>query len=240
MIKREGAAFFSINTFYKYVNLLKLNRPRLVHRRRNHHIGIRASTPLQILHVDVTVFRTADNKKNFIHIIQDNFSRSILQWVVKSTCMAQSTFEILNKAYEKYLHPADIENCQLISDDGSENYGTVKEFIKNSRLPTIQHLIAQRDIEFSNSMIEAANKKLKYNFLYHHHIANHEELVNYVEQSVNDYNNRPHHVLHGLTPLEVLHGQTPRPDKYAAQIQQSKANRLKENKKIKCCYHSFW
>jgi hypothetical protein len=31
----------------------------------------------------------------------------------------------------------------------------------------------------------------------------------------------------------------PSPDKYAAQIQQSKANRLAENKKIKCCYHGF-
>ena len=167
MIKREGAAFFSINTFYKYVNLLKLTRTKPPHRRKHHCIGIRASTPLQILHVDVTVFRTADNKKNFIHIIQDNFSRSILQWVVKTTCMAQSTFEVLNNVYERYLQPADIGDCQLISDDGSENYGPVKQFILNSKRPTIQHLIAQRDIEFSNSMIEAANKKLKYNFLYH-------------------------------------------------------------------------
>ena len=42
MIKREGAAFFSINTFYKYVNLLKLNRPGPAHRRKRHHVGIRA------------------------------------------------------------------------------------------------------------------------------------------------------------------------------------------------------
>lgn len=202
-------------------------------------MGIRASAPLQIIHVDVTVYRTADNKKNYIHIIQDNFSRAILQCLVKITCVAQSTFELLENVHKEYLHPAGIENCQLISDDGSENYGPVKQFIKDSKCPAIQHLIALRDIVFSNSMIEAANKKLKYNFLYHHHIANYEELVKYVEPSVNDYNNRPHHVLHGLTPLEVLHGQIPGPDKYATQIQQSKANRLKENKKIKCCYHSF-
>ena len=194
---------------------------------------------MQILHVDVTVFRTADNQKSYIHIIQDNFSRTILQWVVRKTCLAQSTFELLENVHEEYLQCAGIENCQLISDDGSENYGPVSSFIANSKSPAIQHLIAQRDIEFSNSMIEAANKKLKYNFLYHHHIANYDELVNYVELSVNDFNNRPLHVLYGLTPLEVLHGQTPGPDKYATQIQQSKANRLKENKKIKCCYHSF-
>jgi putative transposase len=194
MIKREGAAFFSINTFYKYVNLLKLNRSQLRNRRKHHHIGIRAIKPLQILHVDVTVFRTADNKKNYIHIIQDNFSRTILQWMIGTTCLAQSTFELLKNVHGEYLQTAGIENCQLISDDGSENYGPVKDFIKNSKYPEIQHLIAQRDIEYSNSMIEAANKKLKYNFLYHHHISNHEELIKYVERSVDDYNNRPHHV----------------------------------------------
>ena len=239
MIKRDGAAYFSINTFYKYLNLLKLNRPRKLHRRKHHHTGIRANAPLQIIHADVTIFRTANNHKNYIHLIQDNFSRAILQPAVQRNCIAQTTFENLKVVYEKYLHPAGIENCQLLSDDGSENYGPVKTFIENSQFPFIQHMVAQRDIDFSNSMIEAANKQLKYRFLYHHHIADYDALVKYVEQSVNDYNNRPHHVLHGLTPLEVLQGKIPNPHAYTEQTQQSKANRLIENKKIKCCYHSF-
>jgi putative transposase len=239
MIKREGAAYFNISTFYKYINLLNLKRFGLAHRRKHHHMGIRARTPLQIIHVDVTVFRTADNKKNYIHLIQDNFSRAILQPAVQRNCTAQTTFENVKVVYEKYLHPADIENCQLISDDGSENYGPVKTFIENSQFPSIQHLIAQRDIEFSNSMIESANKQLKYRFLYHHHIADYDALVKYVEQSIKDYNNRPHHVLNGLTPLEVLQGKIPNPHAYSNQIQQAKTNRLTENKKIKCCYHSF-
>ena len=88
-------------------------------------------------------------------------------------------------------------------------------------------------------MIEAANKQLKYQFLYHHHIANHDALVKHIEQAVNDYNNRPHHVLHGLTPSEVLQKQIPSPHNYATQIQKAKANRLTENKKVKYCYHSF-
>jgi putative transposase len=181
-----------------YFNIGK--RSELAHRRKHHHTGIRANALLQIIHADVTVFQTADNKKNYIHLIQDNFSRFIPQWAVRTSCTAQTTFENLNSVYEKYLHPAGIEDCFFISDDGSENYGPVKGFIESSKYPSIQHLIAQRDIEFSNSMIEAANKQLKYRFLYHHHIADDDALVKYVEQSVNDYNNRPHHVLHGLTP----------------------------------------
>jgi putative transposase len=239
MIKREAAAYFNISTFYKYVNLLNLKRSGPAHRRKHHNTGIRASASLQIIHSDVTIFRTADNNKNYIHLIQDNFSRAILQPAVQQNCTAQTTFENLKIVYKKYLQPAGIENCQLISDDGSENYGPVKGFIESSKYPSVQHLIAQRDIEFSNSMIEAANKQLKYRFLYHHHIADYDSLVKYVEQSVNDYNNRPHHVLHGLTPLEVLQGQIPNPHVYATKILQAKANRLTENKKIKCCYHSF-
>ena len=39
--------------------------------------------------------------------------------------------------------------------------------------------------------------------------------------------------------LEVLQGQIPSPHIYTTQIQQAKSKRLAENKKIKCCYHSF-
>jgi putative transposase len=94
----------------------------------------------------------------------------------------------------------------------------VRDFIKNSKCTAIQHLIAQRDIEYSNSMIEAANKQLKYHFLYHHHIADYDALVKYVELSVNDYNNRSQHVFYGLTPLEVLQGQIPSAHSYSTQI----------------------
>jgi putative transposase len=88
-------------------------------------------------------------------------------------------------------------------------------------------------------MIEAANKHLKYRFLYHYHIPDYESLVKYVEQSINDYNSRPHHVLHGLTPNEVLRGQIPDPHSYATQILQSKAKRLLENKKSSVAITAF-
>ena len=63
----------------------------------------------------------------------------------------------LQSVYERYLLPAGIPNCQFFSDDGSENYGPVKAFIESCQYPSLQHLVAQKDVEFSNSMIEAAN-----------------------------------------------------------------------------------
>ncbi len=179
---------------------------------------------------------TADNIKNYIYLIQDNFSRAILSCKVATHCNAKIAFENLTDVYRQYLSQARIDNCQLITDDGSENFGAVKNWIASSPSLPIRHLVAQRDIDFSNSMIEAANKQLKYRFLYHHHIPNHLALVKYVEAAVQDYNNRPHDVLWGLTPFEVLNGH--RYDKVAhdQQTLAAKICRIQENKKTKCCY----
>ena len=105
--------------------------------------------------------------------------------------------------------------------------------------PSIEHLIAQRDIVFSNSMIEAANKQIKYGFLYRRNIRDCESLVKYVLEAVEDYNNRPHDVLGGLTPIEVLNGQTINIARDQQQILIAKAARMVENKKLKCCQSGF-
>jgi hypothetical protein len=68
--------------------------------------------------------------------------------------------------------PANISECMLLTDDGSENYGVAKQWITGSDAPKIRHFIAQVDVHYSNSMIEAANKQLKYRFLNHHKINN--------------------------------------------------------------------
>ena len=74
-LRRDKAVAFQLPTFYKYVRLLQLQRPSAAHRRKNHTAGLRAGSPLAILHADLTLFRTADNIKNYIYLIQDNFSR---------------------------------------------------------------------------------------------------------------------------------------------------------------------
>jgi hypothetical protein len=88
-------------------------------------------------------------------------------------------------------------------------------------------------------MIEAANKQLKYRFLYHHHIPDHHALIQYIDNAVLDFNHRPHDVLNGLTPFEVLNGG--QFDKAAdqQQILMAKESRIAENKKARCCYSSF-
>jgi putative transposase len=236
---RDGAAAFAISTFYKYVSLLNLNRKFACKRRKNHYTGIRANAPLRIIHADLTIFKTADNARNYIYLIQDNFSRAILKYRVAKEYRAQITFENLTEVNDLYLKPSGCETCELITDDCAENYGPVKDLIAGSANPVIRHIIAQRDVEFSNSMIEAANKQIKYHFLYHQHIPDYEALEKHAAAAVEDYNNRPGHVLNGLTPLEVLNGKVIDPAAYRKSITLAKTRRAEENKKAVCCYCSF-
>ena len=221
------------------MKLLKLERSKAISRRKNHQIGIRASKPLEIIHADVTALTLKDNTRAFIYLGQDNFSRAILSYRCAREHKAQYSLENLKYVYHNFLARSGIGHCSLITDDGSENHGEATKFLKACQSPEIAHLIAQKTITHSNSMIEAANKQIKYHFLYHKEIANFEQLVSHLHQAVEDYSNRPHDVMKGLTPNEVLKGELPANVCFVNQIAKARMVRLKENKSSKCCNYIF-
>ena len=238
-IKKDGAAFLSSSTFYKYIKMLKLERAKPASRRKNHQIGIRAIKPFEIIHADATLLTLKDNARAYIYLIQDNFSRAILSFRCALHHKAQYTFENLKYVHEHFISPSAIGHCSLITDDGSENHDQATKFTMECRSPAITHLIAQKTITHSNSMIEAANKQIKYGFLYHKEITDFSQLEKYLPLAINDHNNMPHDALHGLTPDEVLNGKLPAKVSFANQIAKAKAARLTENKTNKCCSYSF-
>ena len=70
-------------------------------------------------------------------------------------------------------------------------------------------LIAQKDIHFSNNMIEAFNKTLKYRHLFPNNIATFEGLEKHLVKCIPEYNNiRPHWAHKYLTPAQVYFGKT--------------------------------
>jgi putative transposase len=238
-IIRSGKAHFHISTFYKYVAAMNLKRRKPVSRRKHHHTGIRAEAPLQIIHADVTEFRLHNNQRVYIYAVVDNYSRSILHLQAHEEKKAVHLFNGLKTVQHACLQNNDLDNCTLMTDDGSENYGEVKQLIAESNHPSITHIIAQTDVHFSNSMVEHAHKELKYQWLYQHTIKSLQQLNQLLAQYLAQTNERPRAVLYGLTPLEVLNGQVPEKHCHARQLLKAAENRKMENKKMKCCAFSF-
>ena len=157
----------AISTFYKSKSLLKIDRKRALKRSSKNIEGSRAQKTLSILQMDTCVFGTKDNRKAFIYIIQNNFSRAIFD--IKTTLVCSSPLAKENLLAVITKHQLLNREIELTTDDGVKNKGSVTELLTGSRC-LIKQLIAQSDIIQSNSMIEACNKKNKYQFLYQQEI----------------------------------------------------------------------
>lgn len=80
---------------------------------------------------------------------------------------------------------------------------------KNYKAPSSVWILS--DVHYSNSIIEAFNKILKYNYLYKMDIKDKVQLEKMIKWIIEDYNNRPHVSLDGLSPNEKY--LNPKPDK---------------------------
>ncbi|EMO55064.1 DDE-type integrase/transposase/recombinase [Leptospira noguchii] len=228
-ILKDGSAFFSLATFYKYTRLLGPTREIIRKIRRK--IGIRTSAPLLLLHMDTTILHLLNGNKVYIHFIMDNFSRAILGWKASLEWNSKYTVSNLTEVCERYdLFQKPI---QLLCDDGSENQGAVNVLLNRPGL-LIQKLIAQVDILFSNSMVEALNKIMKYQFLFPKKLSSLQEVIQTLELAVLEYNSRPSGVLFGYSPKEVLEGALPDPLRFSNQIKLAAEKRPNINKIDAC------
>lgn len=121
----------------------------------------------------------------------------------------------------------------IITDDGSENKGKVNDFV-NADNSNIRKLIAQLDIIFSNSMVESVNKRMKYDYLFTTELLNYEQTVKYLCWAIEQYNNKPHSALFGLTPAEVYGGKIPDKRMFADDIAEAAKQRKEHNLNQNC------
>ena len=61
------------------------------------------------------------------------------------------------------------------------------------------------------------------------------DTIRYLSNSVDDYNDKPHGKLYGLTPNEVLNGNIPVKDNFKQDMIKARKNRLKQNRLVECC-----
>ena len=228
---RKEKAFMSLTSFYKYAKCFDTENRKLFKPKQK--TGIRATKPKEIIHADVCVYRPLDYTKVFIYFIVDNFSRMILGWRISTEYRSSVMLENLRNVYSECFLENEDPLTQLIVDDGIENKGDVCTAIKSNEIK-INKLIAQKDIHFSNSMIEAVNKRIKYDFLFRQQLLDFDHVRRFLETAVEQYNNRPHSALYGLTPHEVFNGKPPNKNLFTAKIQQAKILRIAENKALSC------
>ncbi|MGB5264824.1 MAG: hypothetical protein WBN28_14595 [Lutimonas sp.] len=97
------------------------------------------------------------------------------------------------------------------------------------------NLIAQKDIQFSNSSIEAFNKIIKHQFLLPKNVSKRKMLEKELNHAIFIYNNiRPQFGLKGNTPEEVYQGNVLNFEQYKTHFKEHKKQRILQHQKSNC------
>ncbi len=201
--QRIGKVLASPSTWYRLVKKSGWQRPRTRVYPAKPKIGIRAKAPGELLHLDVTIIRLLDGMRAYLHAVIDNYSRRILSWTLERRLGSGGTCRILREAV------VQLKNCPdhtiVVADSGSENVnGAVDDLLDGEELTRI---LAQVEVTFSNSMIEASWRSLKHSWLYLHSLdslASLHRLISFYVRAHNEV--MPHSAFEGQTPDEVFFG----------------------------------
>ncbi len=199
--RRNGLIYASHSTWYKYAKLLKVKREKIKKKEYKKRTGIKASRPNEIWHADVSYFKIGV-QTYYIYFLVDNYSRKILSHLVSNSLSAALRLQTIQTAYENEIG-VDPEELILMVDGGSENNNhLVNDYV--SKQPHLKKIRALHDIRFGNTQVESHFRILKYNWLYRKEIINFSQLRKELDDYVQDFNDeRPAHVLDGMTPSEV-------------------------------------
>jgi hypothetical protein len=88
-------------------------------------------------------------------------------------------------------------------------------------------------------MVEAVNKRMKYDFLFRNQLFDFDHVQRFLETAVEQYNDRPHSALCGLTPREVFYGAVPDKNLFKSRMEQAKILRKAENQALACYKCAF-
>ncbi len=100
---------------------------------------------------------------------------------------------------------------------------------------TVRKLIAQKDIDFSNSMVESVNHLIKNGYLRPMGINDPCRLREVIASVIHDINHvRPHHAIGGLIPVEALNGIAINTTERRQQLLKARAERMEYNRRNTC------
>jgi transposase-like protein len=230
LAQRLGRVFASTTTWYRLVRANKWRRPRQRVHPAKPTVGIRATRPNEIWHVDTTLIRLLDGSKAYLHAIIDNFSRRVLAWRVNDTFVPAVTAELLIEAAREI---ADTRP-QVLVDGGVENYNSAVDKLVDSGL--LKRILAQTEIRYSNSLIESWWRVIKHQWLFLNTLDTAASVKKLVAFYVDQHNRHlPHSAFKGQTPHEMYFGTGDSiPRKLEEQKRQARELRLKANREQNC------
>jgi putative transposase len=231
LAQRVGSVFASASTWHRLVRVRGWRRARLRVHPEKPTVGIRATRPNEIWHIDTTLIRLLDSTKVYLHAVIDNFSRRILAWPLVERIDPATSVEILVEA-GRQIAPADAPPMLLV-DGGVENKGSVDDLVESGAL---KRVLAMTQLAFSDSMIEAWWRSLKHSWLFLHPLDSAAKVRRLVAFYVGEHNGRiPHFAFHGQTPDEMYRGTgADVPDQLVAAREMARRTRLDANRAQQC------
>jgi transposase InsO family protein len=197
LAQRLGKVFASASTWCRLLRLHGWRRPR----RRVHpskpRLGIRASAPNEVWHLDTSVLRLLDGTRAYLYAVIDNFSRRILSWRVSERFDPMMTLAVLEEA-GRCVETTDSPPT-LLADSGVENRTkAIDELIESG---VLRRVLAQVEIACSNSMIESWWRSLKHQWLFLNQLDSVGSVRRLTSFYVEEHNSRlPHSAFRGQTP----------------------------------------
>ena len=201
--KRQIIVHASSATWRRLAKLWRIRRERKRIYPAKPKIGIRAARPDKLWHIDQTIVKIKNGTRVYIQSIVDNMSRMVLATKSTLDCGRIRTKELLIKAAQNARSLGLSDNPVLMSDNGS---GNINDDVKSVAMILKDHLIAQIDINFSNSMVESFFNRLKNSHLYFKTLDSLEQVQREVDFFISEHNNViPLQALDGATPYEIFY-----------------------------------
>jgi len=230
--QRIGKVFAHPATWAKLTRERRWLRPRLRVYPAKAKIGVRADRPNAVWHVDCTILKLLDGSNAYVHAVIDNFSRRILAWTVDDRINPGSTCRILLAA-AKNLVPGPKET-DVFMDGGGENVNREVDGLFDVK--PLRRILAQVDVSYSNSLIEAWWRSLRHQWLYLNSLDTLVTVRRLVGWYVREHNEvLPHAAFDGQTPDEVYFGRGEGgPERLALEREQARQKRLKRHREATC------
>jgi putative transposase len=230
--QRMGKVFVSPSTWRRLIRERGWIRPRHRVYPAKPNEGIRASKPNEYWHIDVTVIKLLDGTRTYLQAVIDNFSRLILAWRLAPRLEPQTTCSVLAEAAKNL--PKNGDGATVIADSGIENVnGEVDNLFG---LGQLHRILAQVEVSYSNSMIEALWRSMKHGWLFLHQLDTFAALEKLISFYVEQHNSVvPHSAFAGQTPDEMYFGRGDQvPVDLAVGRARAREARMKSNRELSC------